>query len=85
MQIPQDHPQYSPVPEVDDEGLLVPPWIKYPNIHRGSIGWRMGFGEDYWVQFQEWWKAQSSEVRQRIQAKYPDDGDWSGFWQMANG
>ncbi len=30
-----------------DKKLLPPPWIAYPHIERYSIGWRMGYGEDY--------------------------------------
>ena len=26
---------------------MPPPWLKYPDIGRYSIGWRMGYGEDY--------------------------------------
>ena len=40
-----------PVPDMDADGLMVPPWIKFPNIRRGSIGLRMGMGEDYRVRF----------------------------------
>jgi hypothetical protein len=84
MQPPADHPRFSPVGEADDEGFLHPPWVKYPNIHRRSIGWRMGFGEDYWVGFRRWWCAQPQAVRERVRAKYPDVGEWAGFWQMAS-
>ncbi len=27
--------------------ILLPPWLAYPEIDRHSIGWRMGYGEDY--------------------------------------
>jgi hypothetical protein len=30
---------------------MIPPWKKYPDIPRFSIGWRMGDGEDYYAQF----------------------------------
>lgn len=30
-----------------DKKLMPPPWLAYPEIERYSIGWRMGYGEDY--------------------------------------
>ncbi|SHJ13046.1 hypothetical protein SAMN02745163_01377 [Clostridium cavendishii DSM 21758] len=27
--------------------VRAPLWLKYPNIPQGSIGWRMGYGEEY--------------------------------------
>ena len=35
------------VPDLDSAGRFVPPWVKYPNLRRGSMGWRMGAGEWY--------------------------------------
>ena len=33
----------------DAEPELEPPWAAYPWIRYGSIGWRMGCGEDYLI------------------------------------
>ena len=30
------------------------PWIEFPDLPRGSLGWRMGAGEAYLDQFVEW-------------------------------
>jgi hypothetical protein len=30
---------------------LEPPWVRFPGIEQGSIGWRMGAGEDWLVLF----------------------------------
>jgi len=38
----------------DANGDIAPPWTKYPDYERGTIGWRMGGGEDwlsYWDRF----------------------------------
>ncbi|MCB0337393.1 MAG: hypothetical protein KDD62_13850, partial [Bdellovibrionales bacterium] len=43
-----------PIPDFDEENFMVPPWIKYPNLLRGSMGWRMGIGEDYRERFDTW-------------------------------
>lgn len=31
-----------------------PPWIKFPTIPLGSMGWRMGFGEDYIMRYEDY-------------------------------
>ena len=70
-----------PVPEIDSEGLMVPPWVKYPAIPLGSIGWRMGEAEGYWDDFRAWWLQQPQEVRQRVQSKYSEPVEWLGFYK----
>ena len=69
-----------PIPDVDSTGLRVPPWIKYPNIPIGSVGWRMGVGEDYWFGFRDWWLLQPGTVRLRVKTTYPEPESWSGFY-----
>lgn len=81
----RDHPSYSPDPDPDAEGLRLPPWRKYPNIPRGSIGWRMGFGEEHWDEFYEWWLLQPEETRTRIRVKYPEPPEWAGFYRVLDG
>jgi len=34
------------IPSIDAGGLMIPPWIKYPNLPKGSVGWRMGVGSN---------------------------------------
>ena len=42
-----------------DKKIMPPPWLAFPDIERYSIGWRMGYGEDYiyidlvigWIRF----------------------------------
>jgi hypothetical protein len=68
-----------PIPDLDDEGWLVPPWIKYPNIARRSMGWRMGMGEWYRDKFREWWSQQPNDLRLKYKTKYVEPDDWNGF------
>ncbi len=42
----------SGAPKLDDP--MPPPWVKYPEMERASIGWRMGGGEDYLIRWDEW-------------------------------
>ena len=44
-----------------DKKLMPPPWLAYPEIERYSIGWRMGYGEDYIGRFFSWLEDISSE------------------------
>ena len=67
--------------ERDTEGLMVPPWVMYPAMPRASIGWRMGYGEEYWDDFRVWWLTQTAEVHSRVQTKYAEPPDWSGFYE----
>ena len=41
-------------PDGDAKIELLPPWRKYPEIPRFSIGWRMGYGETYMLIWGEW-------------------------------
>jgi len=65
---------------------LLPPWLKYPQIGLGSMGWRTGYGEDYWIEFDDWYGALSKDQRSTYQAKYPEPAQveqglpWTGFY-----
>ncbi|WP_309603358.1 hypothetical protein [Sphingomonas sp.] len=65
---------------------LLPPWLKYPHIGLGSIGWRMGYGEDYWMEFDDWYLSLASEQRVQYRAKFPEPTEveqglpWTGFY-----
>ena len=32
---------------LQDKKIMPPPWLAHREIERYSIGWRMGYGEDY--------------------------------------
>jgi hypothetical protein len=68
------------IPSVDIEGLMVPPWLKYPNIPRRSMGWRMGVGEQYLEEFASWWQKQPREKRNAVKQTYAEPADWAGFF-----
>lgn len=71
-------------PALDDfkEGTkLDPPWIMFPHIPRGSIGWRMGPGEDYWHGFRKWYRNLSPEKQAAYAAGFPEEGKWVGYYQ----
>jgi hypothetical protein len=73
-----------PIPDTDAEGLRVPPWIKYPNIPLGSIGWRMGAGEEYLISFDDWWLKQTITIQLQVKTTYPAPELWSNFYSSYN-
>ena len=71
-----------PISSIDEEGLMVPPWIKFPNIPVGSIGWRMGIGESYKCEeFPKWWSGQPRSMRIRVKEKYPSPESWGSYFK----
>ena len=60
---------------------MLPPWRKYPNIPLGSIGWRMGLGEDYWIEFEDWFKHQPMDQQHAYAVSNPEPPGWARFYQ----
>ena len=40
--------------ELDARGDLAPPWARFPDYTRTTIGWRMGYGEDWMHMWHRW-------------------------------
>lgn len=57
-----------------------PVWIAFPLIPWGSIGWRMGAGEDYWHAWLAWFNGLSAEERAAYQQTWPEPEMWQGFY-----
>jgi len=49
--------------ELQADGTLLPPWKRYPEIPGGSIGWRMGPGEEY---LDLWWHWSRQRTRHQL-------------------
>lgn len=64
-----------------DKKLMPPPWLACPEIERYSIGWRMGYGEEYIYRFFSWLEELSSEERMEYQALFPEPAARKGWWQ----
>ena len=68
------------LPDFDAAGRPVPPWVKYPNLRRGSMGWRMGRGEYFlFAKFSPWWRQLSVTEREAYRTEYPSPAKWKGF------
>ncbi len=61
----------------DEQGWPLPPWLAYPDIPQGSIGWRMGAGEDYIYGWGDWYNAQSPQVCRAYRERYPASKGWA--------
>ena len=59
---------------------MPPLWLAFPEFERYSIGWRMGYGEDYAYRFYDWLNTLSSEEQVEYRALFPEPVTWKGFW-----
>lgn len=60
--------------------IMPPPWIAYPEIERGSIGWRMGYGEDYLMKWGSWFDALDEKEQKEYQELFSEPVTWKGYW-----
>ena len=66
---------------LQDKKIMPPPWMAFPEIERYSIGWRMGYGEDYIYRFGDWLDTLSPEERTEYRALFPEPVTWKGWWE----
>jgi hypothetical protein len=59
-----------------------PPWKKYPDLPRTSIGWRMGYGQDYHQNFWKWFSSLDAVAQEAYCRDHPEPGGWAGFYRM---
>ena len=53
------------------EAEPLPPWLQYPQILIGSMGWRMGAGEDYLHDvFYPFWRSLDTEKQNEYIEKF---------------
>lgn len=64
-----------------DKRIMMPLWIAYPEIDRYSIGWRMGYGEDYVYQWGTWFDSLTEEDAKAYQKLFPEPVTWKGYWK----
>ena len=65
---------------LQDKKIMPPPWLAFPEIERYSIGWRMGYGEDYIYRFGDWLNTLSPEERTEYRTLFPELVTWKGWW-----
>ena len=59
--------------------IMPPPWLAHREIERYSIGWRMGYGEDYIDRFGDWLDTLSRRSG-RNTTLFPEPVTWKGWW-----
>lgn len=71
----------SVAPELEmDNDLPIPPWEVFPDIEKGSIGWRMGAGEDYLSIFRKWYDSLSVRDKKNYTKRYPIPEVWADMF-----
>ncbi len=55
---------------------IPPPWLMYPEIPLGSIGWRMGYGEYYLDHFNQWFRNLSKNEQDQYNILFPKPKHW---------
>lgn len=59
-----------------------PLWVEFPDIPWGSLGWRMGFGEQYWAQWQPFYLSLSAHDREIYRRDWPESDEWKGLYEF---
>lgn len=65
---------------LENHKMMLPPWLAYPEIERHSIGWRMGYGEDYLDKWSRWYQKLPAKKSADYQELFPEPPTWKGFW-----
>lgn len=61
---------------------MEPPWKAFPRIPWGSLGWRMGPGENFWFAWTAWYLALPEESKAEYRSQQPEAVGWSGFYEF---
>jgi ribA/ribD-fused uncharacterized protein len=60
----------------DSNKLMAPLWLMYPHIQNGSIGWRMGYGEGYALDFYLWFNNLKEDEKKKYKEMFPEPKRW---------
>jgi len=56
--------------------MLLPPWLAFPQLESGCVGWRMGAGEEYMYQWVDWHSRLTPEEQQAYRERFPMPLPW---------
>ena len=65
---------------LQEKKIMPPLWLAHREIERYSIGWRMGYGEDYIYRFGDWLDTLSPDERTEYRTLFPEPVTWKGWW-----
>jgi hypothetical protein len=43
----------------------------------------MGFGEDYWFEWRNWYATLTPKAQSQYRANHPEPHEWTGFYSRA--
>ncbi|WP_156416448.1 MULTISPECIES: hypothetical protein [unclassified Sphingopyxis] len=61
---------------------LNPPWLAFPEIPAGAVGWRTGQGELFWDMFYKFFSALNHRAADDYVRRYPEPEMWRGTYAM---
>ena len=64
---------------LQEKKIMPPPWLAHREIERYSIGWRMGYGEDYIYRFGDWMDTLSPDERTELPHPLSRAGNLEGL------
>lgn len=56
---------------------VLPLWLAFPLYPRGTMGWRMGAGERYGMEWGKWFGGLSEEEQRKYNEKFPMPDYWA--------
>ncbi|MBC2579123.1 NADAR family protein [Clostridium sp. DJ247] len=59
---------------------MAPLWLMFPHFSRHSVGWKMGSGEKYIYEFNDWYGNLTAEEKKQFQELFPEPMGWLGFY-----
>lgn len=65
----------------DIKNPMAPPWLMYSHISSCSIGWRMGYGENYIMEFWSWYSDLTRDEQKQFQQMFPTPKGWLEWYE----
>jgi hypothetical protein len=60
----------------------LPPLWKMFSYPWGSLGYRMGYGADYWRKWVDWYRGLDAQAQRGYRENNPEPGSWRHFYEM---
>jgi ribA/ribD-fused uncharacterized protein len=64
---------------------MPPLWLMYPEFDQSCMGWRMGYGESYLIDYFRWLDTLNEQENKDYIALFPEPYDWTGYWHWKIG
>jgi N-glycosidase YbiA len=65
----------------NDNSIVLPPWIAFPEISQFDLFWRMGLGENYMYNWSRYYLGLSLDDKFSYQKKFPTIEGWEEFYE----